>query len=199
MSTNTSENRSRFNWTKQRETAAVLLAEDELTDTEIAAKVGISARQLWAWKKIPEFRARMDELVRDMGDVAMRYAITRRTRRIKGYDERRDKILKVIAERAEEHAEIHGGDTGLLVKSTKSVGSGPAAEIIDEYAVDVAVLKELRELEKQAAIEAGQWTEKREHSAPDIESLLAAEMARLAGGAAASVPGDTQRSNEGDS
>lgn len=181
MSAKPSQNRTPFKWKKPQEDAAILLAEDELTDLEIATQIGVSRRQLATWKLHPEFSARIEELARELGEVTRRYAITKRIRRMKGYDDRRTKILKVIEDRAEEHATVPGGDTGLLVKSTKSVGSGSAAEIVDEYAVDVAILKELRELEKQAAIEAGQWTEKREHSIPDLDALLTEELARVCG------------------
>lgn len=129
--------------------------------------MGITRRQLTTWKQHPEFTARIEELARELGEVTRRYAITKRIRRMKGYDERRARMLKLIEERAEEHADAPGGDTGLLVKTTKSIGGGPAAQVVDEYAADLGLLKELRELEKQAAIEAGQWSEKQEHTGKD--------------------------------
>lgn len=155
-----SENFRPFRWKKPQEEAAALLAADELTDEEIGRRVGVSDRQMRTWKKHPEFAARIEELAREMGEVARRYAITRRARRLKGYDDRRERMLKLIEARAAEHAGAPGGATGLLVMTTKSVGSGPGAQVVDEYAVDAALLKELRELEKQAAVEAGQWSEK---------------------------------------
>ena len=55
-----------------------------------------------------------------------------------------------------------GGSTGLLTRSVKAIGAGKFTRFVDEYRVDTALLRELRELEKQAAIEQGQWSEKRE-------------------------------------
>ena len=47
----------------KREQAAQLVADDNLTDDEICAKVGVSNRQLDRWKAIPEFKARGHEHV----------------------------------------------------------------------------------------------------------------------------------------
>ena len=46
---------------------------------------------------------------------------------------------------------VPGGETGLIVRKLKSTGI--------EYAVDTAVLAEIREQEKHVAIELGQWQE----------------------------------------
>ena len=53
-----------------------------------------------------------------------------------------------------------GGDTGMLAHKVKMIGSGENAMPVDEFEVDTGLLKELREIEKQAAIELGQWEEK---------------------------------------
>jgi hypothetical protein len=50
-------------WNNKRAEAAVLLAEDKLTDNEIAAKLDISRQSLARWKKIPEFEERQREHV----------------------------------------------------------------------------------------------------------------------------------------
>ena len=42
---------SPFPWTHARAEAAVLVAEDAVTDEEIAAKVGVSRRTLTTWKQ----------------------------------------------------------------------------------------------------------------------------------------------------
>lgn len=51
-----------------------------------------------------------------------------------------------------------GGTTGLIVQSQKVVGSGRSQQVVTEYFVDIPLLRELRELERQAAQESGQWT-----------------------------------------
>jgi hypothetical protein len=73
-----------------------------------------------------------------------------------------NRLRQVIAERAaaEDMIGIPGGTTGLLAHDQKGVGYGPASTVIDVYEVDTPLLKELREYQKQAAIEMGQWVEK---------------------------------------
>lgn len=55
--------------------------------------------------------------------------------------------------------DVPGGKTGLLVREIKSIGAGPNSREVEEYKVDTGLLKELREHERQAAIELGQWQE----------------------------------------
>lgn len=73
-------------------------------------------------------------------------------------------MQQVIAERAEdiELQDVAGGKTGLIVHNVKGVGKGEDFQLIDLYEVDTGLLKELREHEKQAAQELGQWTEKKD-------------------------------------
>ena len=153
-----------FNWTDNSRLAAQLLAEDELTDAEIAARAGYSRRQLARWKNSPEFSAHVVELVKVFGDAIASKAIAKRVRRVDALNRRWLALQQVIAERAESMAGVPGGATGLLVRKVKMLGSGENARQIEEYEFDAALVKELRELEKQAAIEVGHWSEKHEYS-----------------------------------
>jgi hypothetical protein len=159
-----SENVAPFEWNAQREQVATLLAEGELTDDEIGDKVGISSRQITRWKTHPEFKAKVESISAELGDVMLKYAIARRVRRVKALDARQKKMLQVIDERSTDPkmADVPGGVTGLIVHDVKGVGKGEDFHLVDLYAVDVPLLRELREHEKQAAMELGQWAEKRE-------------------------------------
>lgn len=183
---------ARWNWTKVKHDALQLLAEDELTDEEISVKVGIRRQTLWQWKKRPEFADALKDAVAAMGEATQRYAVARKLRRLKHYDERHRRLLAIIEERAQatDMQAAPGGSSGLLARSLKMIGSGPSAQMVEEFEVDAALLKELRELEKQVAIEAGQWTEKREHSF-DIDAAIEAELARLASSGQTALPGTT--------
>lgn len=153
-----------WKWNKAKHDAAKLLAADELTDQEIADKVGVQRKTLWWWKKQPEFAAEVKAVTDTLGDVSLRYAIGRRARRVAALNDRWERMKRVIEERAaaQEMADAAGGTTGVLTHTMKGVGAGPAAQVVDEYAFDAALMKELREHEKQAAQELGQWVEKQE-------------------------------------
>jgi hypothetical protein len=156
--------------------AAALLAEDELTDAEVAQTVGVSLRQLYRWKADPDFAAAVKGLASQLGELARRYTIGRRARRVKALEERWQglhkrllQIQRVFQERAG-HPDVAGqpgAETGLVVRTYKSIGSGAAARVIEEYPVDVALLREERDTmralcdhELQAAKELGQWVDK---------------------------------------
>lgn len=147
-----------FRWNKARIQAAQLVAEEELTREEIAQKVGVTRRTVYQWQQHPEFAARVQELLGELEDIAVRYAVGRRARRVRWLNDRVERLHAVIRERAADPTvqEVPGGATGLLVRDVKAIG-GAAVEL---FAVDTGLLRELREHERQAAQELGQWTEK---------------------------------------
>jgi hypothetical protein len=157
-----------FRWGKARLEAAQLLAEDELTDLEIAARAGVSDRQLRRWKQAPAFRARVEALARALGDAAARHAIGHKARRVRVQQDRWERLLRIVAERGADPdmQGVPGGGTGFLVRRTKAVGTGPAARVVDEYEFDAALAKALAEVERQAAQELGQLAMKHEHAGP---------------------------------
>ena len=159
-----SQNVPEFEWTEQRVLAATLVSQDSLTDEQIAAEVGIDRRTLTRWKAEAEFKRRVEVIVRETQEKLVARGIAEKQNRIDALNRRWNLMDEVIRQRAENLSEVKGGgNTGLLVRQVKGVGSGEAFKIVEEYAVDTGLLKELREHEKQAAIELGEWTEKREH------------------------------------
>jgi len=62
--------------------------------------------------------------------------------------------------------EVPGGKTGLLVREYKGHSDLPV------YKIDTGLLKEMRDLEKEIAIELGQWTEKKELTGAGGGALL---------------------------
>ena len=151
-------------WTRARERAALLTAEDALTDVEIAAEVGISERTLNRWRKRPEFVARVEEHIEAFRAVIARKAIAQRGRRVAALQDRWRRMQRVIEERAADPgmADVPGGRTGLIVRRVKGIGRGEDFERVEEYAVDDGLLREMREHERQAAQELGQWLERSE-------------------------------------
>lgn len=162
---------SRFLWTEPREKAAVLLAENDLSDETIAARVGVTRRTLARWKLDAEFAAKVGDHVGQIQVAMLRLTIAKKHERLRVLDRMHDKVLRVIDERADEYADAAasgktvpaGGGTGLVVRSFKQVGTGHDAMLVEEFAVDTGTLRELRALEEQAAKELGQWVEKTQY------------------------------------
>ena len=50
-----------WHWNRDRENAALLVAEHELTEAEIAERCHTSEVQLWRWKQVPAFQKRVEE------------------------------------------------------------------------------------------------------------------------------------------
>ncbi len=163
----------------KKERAAVLLAEDELSDELIAAGVGVSRQTLARWKKQPDFAAHVGDNVGRIQAGMLKLAIAKKHKRLQALDTLHDKALQVIHDRAARHAEelrdadspvtatkrLFGDNTpaeaatGLLVKQESVNNSGMKTV---NWAVDTRLIKEIRALHEQAAKELGQWIEKGE-------------------------------------
>jgi hypothetical protein len=150
-------NVTKFVWTEPRAQAAALVAADDLSDDAIADAVGTTKRTLERWKLYPEFRARVQEHVAIAEVQALEHGIARRPKRVEVLNDIWQRGRRLIEARAQEHADVPGGDTGLLVRQVKLSARG---DEVEEYAVDTGLLKELREHAKQAAQELGQWVDK---------------------------------------
>lgn len=149
------------NYTK-KERAAVLVAEDDLTDEQIAAAVGVTRKTLHNWKQTDEFVTAVNEQVSQIQAGMRRLAIAKKHKRVAVLDDLHAKALKVIEERTVVENGEPGESTGLVVRQYKQVGSGKDAQIIEEFAVDTALMREIRAIEEQAAKELGQWADKSE-------------------------------------
>lgn len=153
-----------FKWNDERRLAAQLLADGNLTDAEIGDKCNVSRQAIWNWKQEPEFTAEVEIQTEAFKQQVRRRGLASRERRIAALNDRWNRLQRVVEERADDpaHQAVPGWKTGLLVHNVKSVGGGENATVVDLYEVDTGLLKELREHEKQAAQELGQWTEKHE-------------------------------------
>ncbi len=163
---------------RRREKAALLVAEDKLTDEEIATKCGISRATLKRWRQRTEFAARVAEHRNRWAAELDAEGIANRKNRVAMLNRDWGRLEQVIAERAAdpEMADVPGGGTGLLVHTIKVVGVGQNAQRVDEYSVDTGLLREKREHAKQAAQELGQWTEKQEVTGKDGAPIVIREI-----------------------
>ena len=115
-----------FKWTGAARKAAVLVAEDQISNAAISQACLISSRTLSFWKLHPEFRAEIDRHKSLTAEDITAFSIARKIERVRALD--------LI------HTKLAG-----LVKDAKEP--------------DPAYLREVREYQKQAAIEVGQWQE----------------------------------------
>ena len=162
-----------FKWDERRNLAAQLVAEGRKTNEEIATECGVARQTFDLWNSSPEFKARVAQIVADSAEALKKEGIRLRENRLNNLQRRVDKMHALIDERGKKMAEtqeIEGGETGLLVRDYKG---GKRLKAV--YKFDAALLKELREHEKQAAIERGEWTEKREHKVEAVIQITTIE------------------------
>ena len=118
--------------------AAILLAEDELSDSEIAQRCGITRRTLMRWKKQSSIQQKIDEQLRLSKQESEGQMIVERQLRIAGMEARLYEIADIIRERAHspEMKGVPGGDTG-LVRRRKVCFKRHGGLAVDVYEVDL--------------------------------------------------------------
>lgn len=170
---------TRFKWTEKRKTAVELLAQG-MRDADVAKALDTTVVSLWRWERAPEFVAAVEAEGERIRAALRAEGIANKQNRIDALNERWGLMRAVIAARAtanthrnnawehdasdatEDYAAA-GAETGLMVHTITYLKDGRR----EEWTVDTGLLKEMREHEKQAAQELGQWTEKREERRED--------------------------------
>lgn len=158
-----------FRWDEQRREAAQLIAEGKLSYEAISRKLNVTSRAIFDWRQDAEFQAHVNAITEDFKQAVRRRGIAVLERRVAAQNDRWLRLQQLIEARANDPAmqDVPGGTTGTLVRQYKQLGQGPSAITVEEYVFDAAVFKELREIEKHASQELGQWTEKKELSGPE--------------------------------
>ena len=113
-------------------------------------------------------KARISELRNQFREDAENEGVANSFARVRAKARRIGLLEQIRIERGQDvnMQEVPGGKTGLLVREYKGHSDLPV------YKIDAALLKEIRELEKEVAIELGQWTEKKELTGAGGEPLL---------------------------
>ncbi|PYS52435.1 MAG: hypothetical protein DMF68_01620 [Acidobacteria bacterium] len=172
-----------FKWNAKREEAASLVAEDSLTDEQIAERLKINRATLHRWKTHPDFEAKVREIVEETRSRLLARGILAKQNRLEALRDRQERMTEVIERRAVENKDYPGGGaTGLIVRDVKGIGKGEDFERVEVYMVDTSLLKELREHEKQAAIELGEWQERSTSLKVDLSNCTDDELERIANG-----------------
>ena len=187
----------RFNWTPEIERAALLIAQANLNKAQIAEQIGVDERTLRRWLERADFRAKVDETAAEIAAEVRRIGIATITGRVRALNDRWNRMQRVIEARADDPgmAKAPGGSTGLMVHKIKSIGYGENATLVEEYEVDTGLLRELREHEKQAAQELGQWQDKVELTG-SMETVVATTDEAAAALAAAAKIRESKRGTD---
>ena len=167
---NVSQNEPVFAWDDVRTSAAQRVAEGKLSEDDIANELKISRATLKRWKSHPGFQARVAEIVAETAAALKKQGIRVKETRLAKLNRMVQRIESVILGRAEDMPEAPGGKSGLLARDYKGKDADQPV-----YRFDAPMVKEYRELLKQAAIEVGEWTEKREHTVEDVTPIKTIE------------------------
>lgn len=154
---------------EQRVEAAILMAQDALSDVQICRSVGMTDRAtLRLWRNEPAYGAMLGQLRQVILEATLMSGVANALTRLRAKDSRWRRLNAVIEQRAQkyhreptdpDYAEmVPGGDTGLLVQGVKVLEDGTP---VYEYRVDTQTLRELRELEADVAKELGQMAPER--------------------------------------
>ena len=180
-----------FTWTPPRVKAAELVADDALTDDQVAATVGVTRKTLHNWSQIPAFVARVEARRQAQREAIEAKGIADKQNRVGYLNERHVALRQIVKERGEHESMIGvpGGKTGYVVRTLKAIGVGANQRTVEEYAIDTGLLKEFRAHEQQAAQELGEWVEKVAPTKGDGSDLTFVELARQLLGGKESVEG----------
>jgi hypothetical protein len=125
----------------------------------------------------PLIDARLQEGAKEIAQV-VEDELTTSLGRVLSLAIRHRKMLEVIEARAKD-PDIQwapGGNTGMIITSEKAVGKD---KVIKTHEFDATISRELRETEKQIAIELKQWSGKVDHKFDPVEWLKTASAEEL--------------------
>lgn len=167
---------------EQKHLASILVAQDKLTNKEIAAKVGVAPRTLDNWKTDQEFKAAVQAHLDAVFAHVQHKGIADKRRRIYQLNERWRKAQAVVKARAKDPSlrNLPGGNTGFVTRRLRSLSKGFGERaIIEEAVFDSKLYMSILRIEEQAARELGQWDDKPDRIIRRLSDLTGDEVQAL--------------------
>ncbi len=126
------------------------------TPAEVATRFKVARSTVTRF--IRRYQDTIEALERELHRQVTDFAIASVVNRIEALDDRWKRAQELMAIRAadQRYAFEPGYSTGLMVHKLKAVGSGAGFAYVDEFAVDVALLAEVRAIERAAAEQLAQ-------------------------------------------
>ena len=142
----------------RKEEAARLIAEDDLTDEQIAQRVGITDRQLRNWKQEPDFAAAVNAHILLIRDQILSRGFARVEKRVQLLDKNVRRLEAIVeAQKSNPDVQDHpAADTGLIFYKETPTRTGMA----EEFFVHTTLLAEQRAQLGDIAKHAGQWIDR---------------------------------------
>jgi hypothetical protein len=140
-------------WTRRRQQTAQLVADDDISDREIALRVGRSLKWVEEQKHNPLFRDRVAQIRQETRQSLLETGIAVKAFRLRAMDERWRLLQQIRRERAATGGECPGMSTGIVMRVIKTIGAGDSATTVEQLVVDKALLEAELALEQAAAKE----------------------------------------------
>jgi len=120
-------------------------------------------------ERITELKPLMEERRAQVIDAVIDTNLRNSAGRIEALIKTYLKLERIVAARAQfdDSQTVPGGDTGLIATGFKAVGG----TIVQTHELDTGLLREMREITKQIAIELGQWAHKPDSTIRTIEEI----------------------------
>lgn len=137
----------------------VCLLASNVSKRDTASMSGVPHQAIKSWLNIPAFRQAVSSAFEANANAMTNHALFNKQRRMTRLANRADAIDEAIEARAarfqDDHDAPEEAHTGLFVRELVFNSRTGAEHSV--YKFDTSLAKELREIEKQAGIEAGQW------------------------------------------
>lgn len=145
----------RFVWNIDREQAAVDVAEGVYQLKEIAERANTNLGTLATWRRNTEFADRVAGHRKEFRELVLSFGIAREETRMALLQDRHDQLTTVIKARGkamqEKYPDVPGGETGYVYAKPTAYGN--------DFLIDNKTAALLNDIEKQAAIYRGEWSE----------------------------------------